>query len=445
MIEPSTRSISIELLFLNHASMILRDREISLLFDPWFQGTCFKEGWGLKYHNPDAFNLASQCTHLWISHFHGDHFHVPTLKKLLEINPKIQVLANNDANFSMVDAMKGLGFENVTSLPARKALKLGDRWQISRFPATGIDNMLLVEIDGVKVLNYNDCNLPLKTILGLKKHIGEIDLLLNNFNHAGKLREYPPRNPRNIKEGQRETFSKVVAAFVPKYTVPFASHHYYRDSLSWQQNESLLESDELVKESDRVIPLQIGEKLIYSPSNQKIEIEKVSKNIQENPITPCQPKVFEEEKLLPVAKKYMQKLFLSFWGFPRLLQPLRIYLLDKQTILTISPSQKPRIQQGGKQTAHIAAYSGYVRDWLDTNYGTDGMEIGAHYEIVKEEGIKILNWYILLGLLFDNRLTFNKMFKMLFTYQGILFFLHRREEIIRVLFGRKLVASRSRL
>lgn len=445
MILPLTDNNVLELLFLNHASIILRDRAISLLFDPWFEGTCFKQGWGLKYHNPDAFELASQCTHLWVSHFHGDHFHVPTLKKILAINPKIQILANNDANFSMVEAMKGLGFTNVTPLSARKKMKLGDRWQISRFPATGIDNMLLVEINDVKVLNYNDCNLPLKTILGLKKQIGEIDIFLNNFNHAGKLREYPLRKSQDIQEGQSETFLKVISAFVPQYVIPFASHHYYRDSLSWEQNESLLEAHELEKVSDRIIPLKIGEKLIYSLLNKKVKIEKVSQNIQENPITPCKPKVCEEEKLLPIARKYMQKLSLSFWGLPRFLQPLRIYLLDKQTMLEMSPSQKSNIQQGEKQTAHIATYSGYVRDWLETDYGTDGMEIGAHYEIVNEEGIKILNWYILLGLLFDNRLTFNNMFKMLFTYKGILFFWHRREEIIRVLFGRKLVASRSRL
>jgi hypothetical protein len=445
MIASLTHNIPIELLFLNHASMILRDRTTSLLFDPWFEGTCFKQGWGLKYYNPNAFALASQCTHLWISHFHGDHFHVPTLKKLLEINPDIQVLANNDANFSMVEAMKSLGFQNVTSLPARKNLEIGDRWQISRFPATGIDNMLLIEIDGVKVLNYNDCNLPLKMILGLKKKIGKLSFLLNNFNHAGKLREYPLRSCREIKEEQTQTFSKVVSAFLPQYTIPFASHHYYRDNLSWQQNESLLESEELKKESDRIIPLKIGEKLIYSPSDRKIKIEKISQNIQENSLTSCQFKVVAEAELLSAARKYMQKLSRSFWGFPRFLQSLHIYLLDRQKILTISPSQKPKIQQGEKQAAHIATYSGHVRDWLETNYGTDGMEIGAHYKIVKEEGIKILNWYILLGLLFDNRLTFNHILKMLFTYQGILFFWHRREEIIHVLFGKKIVASRSRL
>ncbi|MEM9540172.1 MAG: MBL fold metallo-hydrolase [Cyanobacteria bacterium P01_E01_bin.42] len=445
MMASPTDNNSLELIFLNHASTILRDRSISLLFDPWFEGTCFKQGWGLKYHNPDSFEFASQCTHLWVSHFHGDHFHVPTLKKILALNPTIQILANDDANFSMVEAMKELGFKNITPLSARKVMQLGNRWQISRFPATGIDNMLLVEIDEIKVLNYNDCNLPLKTILGLKKYIGDIDILLNNFNHAGKLREYSLRQVREIKEGQRDTFSKVISAFVPQYIIPFASHHYYRDRLSWEQNESLLESYELGKASDRVIPLKIGEKLIYPSSNQKVTIETVSQNIQENPIIPCQPKVCEEEKLLAIARKYMQNLSLSFWGLPRLLPPLRIYFLDKQTILEISPSQKPNIQQGDKQTAHIATYSGYVQDWLETNYGTDGMEIGAHYEIANEEGIKILNWYILLGLLFDNRLTFNNIFKMLLTYKGILFFWHRREEIIRVLFGRKLVASRSRL
>ena len=71
--------------FLNHSSLLLEIEDVKILFDPWFDGTCFEGGWGLSHSNPDAWQPSSAATHLWISHYHSDHFHVQTLKKYLSI------------------------------------------------------------------------------------------------------------------------------------------------------------------------------------------------------------------------------------------------------------------------------------------------------------------------------------------------------------------------
>ena len=42
----------------------------------------FKNGWGLRYKNDNAVNEAVNATHMWISHFHNDHLHFPTLKEI---------------------------------------------------------------------------------------------------------------------------------------------------------------------------------------------------------------------------------------------------------------------------------------------------------------------------------------------------------------------------
>src|SRR5258708_12964599 len=78
-------SVSIEIL--NHASIIVRSGNIALLCDPWLEGTCFRGAWGLRYANPAALEKARRCTHIWISHFHTDHMHTPTLKKIPKQSP----------------------------------------------------------------------------------------------------------------------------------------------------------------------------------------------------------------------------------------------------------------------------------------------------------------------------------------------------------------------
>ena len=72
-----------EIEYLNHASVIIKDGAVQLLIDPWLWGTCFEEGWGLRFYNPDAIERTKDCTHIWVSHFHQDHFHRPTLYKIL--------------------------------------------------------------------------------------------------------------------------------------------------------------------------------------------------------------------------------------------------------------------------------------------------------------------------------------------------------------------------
>src|SRR5437762_8139531 len=129
---------------LNHASITLELQDMKLLCDPWFSGGCFDDGWGLMYYNSEALQLAKQCSHLWISHFHDDHFHLPTLRELAIANPDIIVLGNHSYNFQLDNAVKRLGFKNVIPLFERIPLQLTSKVAVTRFPTTGIDNMLLV-------------------------------------------------------------------------------------------------------------------------------------------------------------------------------------------------------------------------------------------------------------------------------------------------------------
>ena len=69
--------------FINHASVLISNENISVLSDPWYQGDAFHKGWNLLHEldDIDIDNLLDRTTHIWISHEHPDHFSIMFFKK----------------------------------------------------------------------------------------------------------------------------------------------------------------------------------------------------------------------------------------------------------------------------------------------------------------------------------------------------------------------------
>src|SRR5476649_2386365 len=111
--------LQLDISLLNHASLLIEAGNVRFLTDPWYFGTAFEDGWGLRYDNSTALDSAATATHLWISHFHEDHLHTPTLRLLAERNPDIVFLANQSYNFDMTGAARRLGFKTVIAFPER--------------------------------------------------------------------------------------------------------------------------------------------------------------------------------------------------------------------------------------------------------------------------------------------------------------------------------------
>ena len=426
--------------YLNHASVLIEIGEIRLLTDPWFFGTCFQEGWGLRYDNDKAIEKAKTATHLWVSHFHSDHFHVPTLKKILEINPEIIVLGNDSYNFQLNNAMKGIGFKNVIPLLERKEINLNDQVKIKRYPTTGIDNMLLIQSPYGNILNYNDCNLPPFAQKKISKKVQSIDVFLTNFNHAGKLLVYPKRKNDEIKKRLKDSFKDNFSLFDVKYVFPFASYHYYKAPESFDQNFSMLDGKELLEIDDRVLDIKIGDTLHYDKKNDTIKVEKEEVGINEmNQL--IRGESIDFEKIEIAAKAYCKSLRKNYGIFCRLLPTFYIQIKDSNLLLNLN-SQKgfEKVSAKANIEPHIQVHSEPLYNWLNSEYGTDSFVVGAHFEIAHNNKIP-LKWQIVFGLLIDNKLSVKSIFKMLFSISGIRFLINRREEILGILLERKINAD----
>ncbi len=128
--------------------------------------------------------------------------------------------------------------------------------------------MLLVKSSEGNILNYNDCSLPGISRRMISKKLGQIDVLLTNFNHAGKLLCFPLPDDATIKQKLVSVFSSNFDIFNPKHIVPFASHHYYKAPESIAQNSSLLAVDDLLGVDSRIVDIHVGDVLIYDKESQ---------------------------------------------------------------------------------------------------------------------------------------------------------------------------------
>jgi len=174
--------------FINHASVIIKSTNISLLCDPWYQGDAFHKGWNLlcEISDDQIINILNKVTHIWISHEHPDHFSVSFFKKFSkQINERnIKILFQNTKDKRVIQFLEKLSFEYV-ELSDNVTLKLDEGFSVTCIKDGFYDSALLVNNKDERILNLNDCDV---TNLSKAKEIfsktGEVDVLLTQFSYA---------------------------------------------------------------------------------------------------------------------------------------------------------------------------------------------------------------------------------------------------------------------
>src|SRR5262245_24598749 len=97
--------------WVNHASFVVVSGETSIICDPWLFGSAFNDGWELlvpSVHGPD--NIAD-CSAMWISHVHPDHF-APTVLKAMSKNGRrsTPVYFQRTMDQQVAKFCRGIGF-----------------------------------------------------------------------------------------------------------------------------------------------------------------------------------------------------------------------------------------------------------------------------------------------------------------------------------------------
>lgn len=215
---------------IGHACLLCETEDARILMDPWIVGPANFRSW---WHLPEATLDPSQLPpldYIYISHLHGDHFHIPTLERL---DRRPIVLVPRFYHNRMIRRLRRLGYTRIQELPHGKEVELSRSTRVCCLQ-TGSDSLLAVADSSASMLNANDClqgnnpaiTLPLLRALGARYGF---DIAFLAFGTAGAFPKcYRFEDPsENINPWTKEramlgNFVQGAMAVRPKTVVPFA-------------------------------------------------------------------------------------------------------------------------------------------------------------------------------------------------------------------------------
>ena len=179
------------LTFVGHASVLVEAGGIAILTDPWLTGDAFNDSW--TPHPQPVLRPAdlARVTHVWVSHEHPDHLSIPTLRSFPdEVRARITVLSQRHLSDEVTSFLGRLGFGAVEELAHGRWVAPAPGVEVVMHQVGHEDSALTVRSGGTTVLDLNDCKPSPGTLRRIRRQIGPVDVLLDQFSIAGR-----PGNP----------------------------------------------------------------------------------------------------------------------------------------------------------------------------------------------------------------------------------------------------------
>jgi UDP-MurNAc hydroxylase len=230
--------MSSKVTFLSHACYLLETPRIKILVDPWLIGSCYWRSWW--NYPPVKEGLISNLKPdlIYITHFHWDHWHGPSLKKLFSKDTLI--ITHDEPNTRSVRDLRSIGFKNII------LLKHGERFRIQDVDMTAYqfglflnDSAIVMEASDITILNANDCKIAGASLNYLLSRHRPIDIALRSHSSANDRICYLIKDDDNFLNDDPShytaSFKLFMDAVKPRYAVPFASNHchLHRDVLEF--------------------------------------------------------------------------------------------------------------------------------------------------------------------------------------------------------------------
>jgi UDP-MurNAc hydroxylase len=306
--------IFMKLTFLTSASVIVEDKGVKVLCDPWLVDGEFYGSWAhyppLDF-KPEDFN---DVDFIYISHIHPDHF---STKTLTGMNKEIPVLIHKHFSKFLKNNIERLGYK-VIEIDHNKRTILKNNLHINilsadncnpelcqkyfgcsivenNFAVTSIDSMCVMDNGQQVIVNTNDCPFPIAETVAtvIKNQYKNIDMLLVGYSSASsfpqcftmKENEKMEAKQRVIQQywSQAESY---VNLFKPRFYMPFAGRYVLsgkKSILNPQRSVAELEDAyEYFSNSSKIN--QNEHQCIILNSKSSFDIDTEQKSVQYTPI-----------------------------------------------------------------------------------------------------------------------------------------------------------------
>jgi UDP-MurNAc hydroxylase len=236
--------MGLKLTWVNHASFIISDGDVTMISDPWLEGTAFNDGWKLLSPTVLQYDDFKNITHIWFSHEHPDHFAPLVIKKIpIDYRKNITVLYQCTIDNKVVEFCKKQGFKSIIQIYPKDKIKLSDNMIVScQKVENDTDSWMLIETPWERILNLNDCHFHHKSkrVERLKKIVGEIDILLTQFSYAHWVGNHDQLElHREFAKDQLSEMNLQIKIIDPKFVIPFASYVWFCHEENYFMNASV--------------------------------------------------------------------------------------------------------------------------------------------------------------------------------------------------------------
>ena len=257
--------------FNSHACLTVEGARETLLTDPWLFGEVFHGSWALRPKpHLGALDLA-EVGHVWISHAHPDHLHVPSLRRIRDHRSgPLTIYYQRTSDRTVRNTLVRQGFE-VVELTPRRETPIASDMSLTVFP-TRADSAVVIRLGDRVILNQNDCSLAPNEVGALRRMFPRIDAWFFQFSLGGY---YANRDDHAGLEAARRLHLGLVAhyyaALRPRIFVPFASFFCYcKEGNAFLNDWSLTPAQAVAALPD--LPAQIlrpGDELLWRDWEQR--------------------------------------------------------------------------------------------------------------------------------------------------------------------------------
>ncbi len=389
--------------WVNHASYIVHQDDISLICDPWIGGSVFNNGWSLLAKTRFTFHDFARITHIWFSHEHPDHFSPPNITSIpAAARQKITILYQKTRDKKVVKFCQKLGFGDVIELPSFREFALGPNLSVWCGNVDS-DSWLYTVGKGYRILNLNDCVIDsLRAVEDIKNSTGPVDILLTQFSYAqfeGNRNDKGSRTRaamRKLKQIEWE-----IEVLHPKFIIPFASFIWFSHEDNYYMNDRVNRIGDVysyLSKGKKAEPIVMYPGDVWTLANRhdsQSAIQKYADDyVKSNNADLTVPAKVEASMLIEEAERFRRKAFKRQpKSYLRALQPIRFFVTDLQQAFQFSFRDGLMLDDVSPCECDLGLRSDSLRYCLTFDWGFNTLHVNGCFETYSAEGFSLFKTY----------------------------------------------------